>query len=125
MAIRSHSKGVYYYLLRLALLIQFTAEATTPISTSEYVVQQRDNNCCCDELNSNDRMSEIEAKNRRQETEITLLKTMRVEDNTAINQLKDRVEYLEASSVVKTSENEKILARLKRPFRLAPLNIHS
>jgi len=70
-------------------------------------------------------MSEIEAKNRHQETEITLLKTMRVEDNTAINQLKDRVEYLEASSVVKTSENEKILARPKRPFRLAPLNIHS
>lgn len=124
MAIRSHLKDCYHYLLRLALLIQFTAGAATslnPISThGEYVIK----NCSC-ELNLSDRMSEIEAKYRHQDTEITLLKTMRVKDNKIINQLKDRVDQFEASSVAKISENEKILARQKRPFRLAPLNIHS
>jgi len=122
MAIRSHLRDYYYHLLRLALLIQFTAGAATSlnqISTNgEYVI----NNCSC-ELNLSDRMSEIEAKYSHQETEIILLKTTRVEDNKIINQLKDRVDQFEASSVVKTIEKE-ILARPKRPFRLAPLNIH-
>jgi len=124
MAIRSHLKDCCYYLLRLALLIQFTtgaANSLNKISTNgEYVI----NNCSC-ELNLSDRMSEIEAKYSHQETEVTLLKTMRVGDNKIINQLKDRLEQFEASSVVKISENKKILARPKRPFRLAPLNIHS
>ncbi len=71
-----------------------------------------------DESNLSYRMSEIEAKNRHQEHEIGILKTLRVEDQKVINQLRDRVEKLE------TTAAERILERQKRPFRLAPVNFH-
>lgn len=76
-----------------------------------------------DELNLGNRMSAIEAKNRYQEDEIALLKTLRAEDKIVINQLKNRVEQLE-KTVANVDSNEKVLARPKRPFRLAPANFN-
>ena len=111
------------YLLRLAFLMllqpnhHFTAGATqNQISTSAVQL-----NHTCDEVNLNNRMSEIEARSRHQENEIGILKTLRVEDKKMINQLRDRVEQLE-STEANAGANEKILERQKRPFRLAPIN---
>lgn len=126
MAIPSHSKDYLSFLLRLTLLIQVTTgEKTTPNQISPIRADgvQLHHSNCGHELNLNDRMSEIEAKSLHQESEISLLKKLRVEDNQVIKQLKDRVEQLEASSVAKNAE--KNLARKKRPFRLTPIKFRS
>ncbi len=115
---------VFHYILRLAFLIlfqpnhHFTAGATqNQISTSAVQLSHT-----CDELNLGNRMSVIEAKSKNQEDEIALLKTLRAEDKTVIDQLKDRVEQLETKGANAGANNEKILERQKRPFRLAPAN---
>lgn len=115
---------VFHYILRLACLIlfqpnhHFTAGATqNQISMS---AAQLDHTC--DELNLNNRMSEIEDKSRRQEDEIGILKTLRAEDKMVIDQLKDRVGQLETTGANAGANNEKILDRPKRPFRLASAN---
>jgi len=69
-------------------------------------------------------MSEIEAKSRHQENEIGILKTLRVENQKVINQLRDRVDQLELTVKSASATNENILERQKRPFRLAPVNFH-
>ena len=116
-----HSKVFINSIIRLVLIVRLTVESATSnqvSTTSVQLVKSR-----YEELDLNIRLSVIEAKSKHQEDEISLLKTLRVEDKKEINQLRGRVEQLEAS-VVKPSENEKILERQKRPFRLAPVNIH-
>lgn len=116
---------VFHYILRLACLIlfqpnhHFTAGATqNQISTSAVQLSHT-----CDELNLGNRMSVIEAKSKNQEDEIDLLKTLRAEDKTVIYQLRDRVAQLETTAGANAgANNEKILERPKRPFRLAPAN---
>ena len=114
---------VFNYLLRFAFLvllhpsnqIKLFVEGIAPNPTANVQLQQT-----CDELNLCNRMSEMEAKHRHQENEIGTLKTLRIEDQKVINQLRDRVDQLE--SVESTTTNEKILERQKRPFRLASGN---
>ena len=116
-----HPQIVIHSLLRLALIVRLTVETTATHQDSTTAVQLV--NGKYDELDLNSRLSAIEAKSKHQEDEISLLKTLRVEDKKKVNQLRERVEQLEAS-VVKTTENERILERhQKRPFRLAPVDI--
>jgi len=116
-----HSRVFINSIIRLVLIVRITVESATSNQVSTTAVQLV--NSRYDELDLNIRLSVIEAKSKHQEDEISLLKTLRVQDKKEINQLRGRVEQLEAS-VVKPSENEKILERQKRPFRLAPVNIH-
>lgn len=105
------------------MLIQYTTGTpSNQISTTAVTVQLDSQD---ELLNLNKRMSEVEAKNQRHEKEIDLLKTLRVEDKEVINQLKTRIEQLEASASATTDgKTENILSRQKRPFRLAPANLN-
>jgi len=68
-----------------------------------------------------ERMSKIEAHNRHQEKEISILKTQKIEDRNEISELRSRVSRLEAFSTVnKTLTNKEVTGRRKRPFRLLP-----
>ncbi len=118
---QKHSKIFIHSLIKLALIVQITVGSATSNQVATTAVQLV--NSKYDELDLNSRLSAIEAKSIHQAEEISVLKTLRVEDRKEINQLRDRVEQLEAS-MVKTSENERILERQKRPFRLEPVNIH-
>lgn len=116
----NNSKVFVSFLLRLALIVRLTVETTATHQVSTTAVQLV--NSRYDYLDLNIRLSAIEAKSIHQDDEISIIKARRLEDKKIINQLSERVEQLEAS-VVKTSGNEKILERRKRPFRLAPVNI--
>ena len=71
-----------------------------------------------------ERMSKIEATNRLQATEISVLKTNSIEDRSEIHRLRDRVDHLEASiSMNKTNNDQEMLERQKRPARLLPLQL--
>jgi len=71
-----------------------------------------------------ERMSKIEATNRLQATEISVLKTNSIEDRSEIHRLIDRVGQLEASIYMnKTNNDQEILERQKRPARLLPLQL--
>jgi len=71
-----------------------------------------------------DRMSKIEAQNRRHENEISLLKTGKVEDKKEIHQLRERVALLEDSTFFNApSGGDKLLRRSERPVRLLPPHI--
>jgi len=66
------------------------------------------------------RMSNIEARNRHHEKEMSLLKKEKVEDRKEINQLRERVALLESSTFSNLSSGEKFRRRSKRPVRLIP-----
>jgi len=68
-------------------------------------------------------MSQIEAKSRRQENDISFLKAIIVEDKRTIRQLRGRVSSLESFMQTENSEsNDQLLLRQKRPYRLLPVN---
>lgn len=115
---------VFNSFFRLVILIQFTASGTSSdqISTTAPAVQIHSQD---ELLNLNKRMSEMEAKNHLQENEIALLKTLRVEDKESLEQLKNRIEQLEASTSANIDgKTEKILSRQKHPARLVPANLN-
>lgn len=85
-------------LLRLALLIQFTKGSAISDQVATTAVQVKSSSY---NLNLSNQMLEIETKSRHQESEITLLKTLRVEDKNEINQQTVRVEQLEESVTTK------------------------
>lgn len=117
---RKDSKILISSLLGFLLLVRFTVGSVVSEQISTPAVQLHSR---FDELDLNIRMSEIEAKSKHQEKEISTLKTLRLEDKKEISQLRERVEQLEASEV-KTTKYGKILDRQKRPFRLASANLH-
>ena len=117
---RKDSKILISSLLGFLLLVKFTVGSATPNQVSTTAVQLHNR---FDETILNIRLSAIEDKSRHQEHEIDLLKALRGEDKKVIHQLRDRIDQLEAS-MQKNTENEKILERQKRPFRLAPVNFH-
>ena len=67
-------------------------------------------------------MSLMEAKNQKQEEDISFLKAMAVEDKREIWHLTRRVSRLETRLVMTKSSasSEKLLIRPKRPYRLLP-----
>jgi len=64
----------------------------------------------------------MEAKNQKQEEDISFLKAMAVEDKRDIRHLTRRVSRLESLLVITKSSasSEKLLIRPKRPYRLLP-----
>ena len=64
------------------------------------------------------RMSNIEAQNRRHEKEIFLLKDGKVENRKEVQQLRERVALLESSNFSNSPSDEKFRRRSKRPVRL-------
>ncbi len=100
------------------ITIRFAVGSATSNQVSTTAVQLRSK---VDEFNFNIRLSAMETKSKHQENEIAVLKSLRLEDMKVVNQLRDRVDQLEAS-VPKTSENQNIIERQKRPFRLAPIS---
>ena len=115
---QKHSKVFFNAFLRLMLVIRFAVGSATSNQVSTTAVQLHSK---VDEFNFNIRLLGLEIKSKYQEDEIAALKFLRMEDAKVVNQLRNRVDQLEAS-VPKTSENENILERQKRPFRLAPIS---
>ena len=70
-----------------------------------------------------ERISKIEANNRLQVNEISLLKTKSIEDRSEIHHLRDRVAKLEASTFTNATNYQEISKRQKRPDRLIPVHI--
>jgi len=71
-----------------------------------------------------ERISKIEANNRLQANEISLLKTKSIEDRSEIHHLRERVAKLEASTFTNDITNcQEISKRQKRPDRLIPAHI--
>jgi len=77
-----------------------------------------------DGSNLNDRLLRIEAKNQKQENEISFLKAVVVEDKNVIRQLTGRISRLESILMANQSSasREKLLTRPKRPFRLVKVD---
>ena len=118
------NRETFRFLFKLVMLLllyshlKSTTEATQLSHTKENVAQFKQN----DGTNLNDRMSQIEAKSQRQESEISFLKTTVVEDKRIIRQLRGRVSNLESLMLTRNPEpNEKLLLRPKRPYRLLPV----
>ena len=70
-----------------------------------------------------ERLSKVEAHNRQQEKEISLLKTQAIGDRKEIHLLRDRVAHLEAASTLPNLSSDAILGRPKRPVRLLPARL--
>lgn len=66
------------------------------------------------------RMERIEAKSQRQEKEIEVLKTQLEEEKKFSERLSGRISQLEA--LTNPIENDQLLERPKRPYRLLPLH---
>ncbi len=68
------------------------------------------------------RMERMESKSQNQEKEIEVLKTLLEEEKKFSKQLSGRISQLEASSASPSypTENDQILERPKRPYRLLP-----
>jgi len=66
-------------------------------------------------LDLNERVSKIEAKDRHQDGEMALLKNALAEERKLVHDLTNRVAILEGAN--------KNSARQKRPYRLLPLDI--
>ncbi len=64
------------------------------------------------------RMERIETKSQRQEKEIEVLKTSLEEEKNFSKQLSGRILQLEASANQNYMENDQLLRRSKRSFRL-------
>ena len=109
-----------FILIQLYSYLQSTTEATQISYTKENVAQFDRT----DGKNLNDRMSQIEAKSRRQENDISFLKGIIVEDKRTIRQLRGRVSSLESFMLAKLPEtNDQLLLRQKRPYRLLPVHL--
>jgi len=67
-------------------------------------------------------MKRIEAKNQNQEKEIEVLKTLLEEEKKFSKQLSGRISHLEGSMNPNSMENDQLLDRSKRPYRLLPPN---
>jgi len=66
-----------------------------------------------------ERMSNMEANNRQQDKDMSILKTNSVEDKLEISQLRERVARLEASKYANFPK-ENVFERQERPARLLP-----
>jgi len=123
MEIKNHE--AFRFLFKLIILIQLYSylQSTTEaihLSNAKEGVAQSDQT---DEKNLNDRMSQIEAKSRRQENDISFLKGVIVEDKRTIRQLRGRVSSLESFIQAKNSKTyDQLLLRQKRPYRLLPVH---
>ena len=72
------------------------------------------------------RMERMESKSQRQDKEIDVLKTLLEEEKKFSKQLSGRISQLEASTKFhspSSMENDQLLARPKRPYRLLPPHI--
>ena len=67
------------------------------------------------------RMVDLEANNRQQERDFSILKTKAVEDKQEISKLRGRVDRLEGSAHANIPTNE-IVDRKERPARLLPVS---
>ncbi len=71
--------------------------AITP-ATVIYLINQHQFGADVSQSELSDRMATIEAKNLKQDSEISLLKMATIEDKKEINELKERVVYLKEST---------------------------
>jgi len=124
---KKNNREAFRFIFKLLILIQLysylksTTEATKISHTNKENVAQRLDQT--DGINLNDRMSQIEAKSRRQENDISFLKGVIVEDKRTIRQLRGRVSILESFVLIKNLEpNDQLLLRQKRPYRLLPVH---
>jgi len=122
---KKKNREAFKFIFKLFILIQLyshlksTTEAIQISRTKENVAQRFEQT---DGNNLNDRMSQIEAKNQRQENDISFLKAIIVEDKRTIRQLRGRVSILESFMLTKNIEpNDQLLLRQKRPYRLLPM----
>ena len=122
---KKKNREAFKFIFKLFILIQLyshlksTTEAIQISRTKENVAQRFEQT---DGNNLNDRMSQIEAKNQRQENDISFLKAIIVEDKRTIHQLRGRVSSLESFMQTKNIEpNDQLLLRQKRPYRLLPM----
>ena len=73
-----------------------------------------------------DRLTKMEAQNRRHEVEISILKTAKIEDRKEIHQLRERVALLEDATFSNVTSGDIKLSqhiRSERPARLLPLQL--
>ena len=121
---KKKNREAFFILFKLFILIQLyshlksTTEAIQISHIKENIAQQFDGT---GGNNLNDRMSQIEAKSRRQENDIYFLKAIIVEDKRIIRQLRGRLSSLESFMLTKNLEpNDQLFFRQKRHFRLLP-----
>ncbi len=121
--IRSQSKTVFGFFIRLLLLFQlYYHHQITLVGAIKPLIESNRTNKFINygekELNFNERLKLMEGKSRHQEQEIAYLKENAVRDKKVIRQLERRVAQLEATSASTSSS----LVRSKRPYRLLPTN---
>ena len=99
--------GVHHRLLTWCFIFKVSLLLIKAIEASPKI---EENN-----LDLNDRVSKIEAKDRHQDGDMALLKIALDEERKLVHDLTDRVKFLEDST--------KISGRPKRPVRLLPPHI--
>lgn len=112
---KQESLKMFYFLLKLVLLLQLT-NSINQIKLGANAASQS---------KVYERMWKIEANNRLQAKEISLLKTISVEDRNEIHQLKGRLAKLEAFTFTNNTNDQETFERQKRPARLLPLQLLS
>lgn len=118
--------AIFGFLAKISLLFfisgnQYLVEANKVPSFIEPCVARL---LDCDQSNSSNRIIQVEARSHEQEKEISNLKNVVAEDRKVINQLKERVALLEASSdSEKAAASADFFRRPKRPARLLPVSI--
>jgi len=121
------NREAFRFLFKLFILIHLYSylKSTTEAAKINHIKENVGQSDQTDGINLNDRMSQIEAKSRRQENDISFLKAIIVEDKRTIRQLRGRVSSLESFLLTTNPEtNDQLLLRQKRPYRLLPA-IHS
>ena len=110
--------------LKIWLLLQlcprngFAVEVAEAIKGENVLIESKK----CDDADLNGRMAKMEAKSQQQQAKIEILQTQLEEEKKFSKQLSGRISQLEASSASPSypTENDKILERSKRPYRLLP-----
>ncbi len=106
------SLKLFSFFLRLVLLLELTNS-----------INQLQLGANATQTDLYEKMLEIEANNRLQANEISLLKTKSIEDRSEIHHLRERVAKLEASTFTNATNYQEISKRQKRPDRLIPAHI--
>ena len=122
MKMEEKSSKIGWFLLSIFLLFQqlLVTGFSLEIAKDDNGVSQSNNG---KEIDLNARMTNMEAKNLKQEREIEILHTLLEEEKKFSKQLSGRISQLEASTIPTPGKNDELLGRSKRPYRLLPPNI--
>jgi len=118
-----HYFKISWFFLRIWLLFQLCPQngfGEEVHKDNDAVIESKTS----DGTDLNSRVAKLEAKSQHQEVKIEVLQTQLEEERKFSKQLSSRISQLEALADPSFSENDQVLQRPKRPYRLLPPSAH-